>query len=81
MEIYEDTTVIELEAQVRRLERRLDFLTEYADEQLTADYRAFVVAEEAAEVAKEAAAAARDVEVRLEDLVVYRGSNPLISIE
>ena len=52
MEIYEDTAVIELEAQVRRLERRLDFLTDYADEQLMADYRAFVVAEEAAQAAR-----------------------------
>jgi hypothetical protein len=73
MEIYEDTTVIELEAQVRRLERRLDFLTDYADEQLMADYRAFVVAEEAAKTAEEAAKAAAEVEVRLEDLVIYSG--------
>ena len=72
MEIYEDTTVIELEALVRRLERRLDFLTEYADEQLTADYRAFITAEEVALAAEEAAAAAAEVEVYLEDLVIHR---------
>ena len=71
MEIYEDTAVIELEAKVRRLERKLDFLTEYADEQLMADYRAFITDEEVARAAEEAAAEAADVEVYLEDLVIY----------
>ena len=73
MEIYEDTAVIELEAKVRRLERKLDFLTEYADEQLMADYRAYVIDEEAALAREEAAAAAAEVEVYLEDLVIYSG--------
>jgi len=52
MEIQIDNTVIELEAQVRGLKQRLDFLTEYADEQLLADYRAFVAAEEVAPAPK-----------------------------
>ena len=59
-----DNTVIELQAQMQLLERRLDFLTEYADELLMADYRAFVAAEEVAVTPVE-------VEVYLEDLVIY----------
>ena len=64
MERYEDTTVIELEARVALLERRLEFLTEYAGEQLMADYRAFVAAEPVVEEPEE-------VELYLEDLVIY----------
>ena len=71
MEIYPDTEVIELEARVELLERRLEFLTEYAEwydtvEELMADYHAFVAAEPVVEEPEE-------VEVYLEDLVIYSG--------
>ena len=44
-----EAAIEELEAEVRELRRMKDFMMEYADPALIADYRAMVVAEEAAQ--------------------------------